>query len=334
MPLPALLPPPPAGAATNLARRRVGVALLLDPSVADEVDGLRRALGDPAVGRIPAHVTLVRPLNLRADDLPSALARLRSAAAGAPPELRLTLGAPATFAPVNPVLYLTVGGDLPGLRSLRDAVLAPPLDRPSPWPWVPHVTLGDGLPPERIGAVIGLLDRYAAVACLDRVVLLEEQAPAPAGSRRWVPLADAALGPPAVGGRGGVELVITRGRVLGPDAASVLAEDGAAPPAGLDAPRSGFPKPIVLTATRSGVTVGAAAAWWEEGAVHAGVIVGRSQRGQGIGGQLLAHLESALHAAGWDGAAPVGRGPTAFFQTRSRWVRPAPGTEDRSGTRT
>src|SRR5579859_4867068 len=125
-------------------RRRLGVAVLLDPPVSDEVDGLRRAVGDPSLGRIPPHVTLVPPVNVRRADLLAAVDRLRRAAAATPGEIHLTLGAVTSFLPDNPVLYLAVGGDLGALRGLRDAVFAPPLERSLSWPWVPHVTLADG----------------------------------------------------------------------------------------------------------------------------------------------------------------------------------------------
>jgi 2'-5' RNA ligase len=58
----------------------LGVALLLPDPAATEVDGLRRALGDGSLGRIPAHLTLVPPVNVRADDMPAALDLLRRAA--------------------------------------------------------------------------------------------------------------------------------------------------------------------------------------------------------------------------------------------------------------
>ena len=50
-------------------RHRLGVALLLDPPGSFEVDGLRRALGDTALGAVPAHVTLVPPVNVRSEHL-------------------------------------------------------------------------------------------------------------------------------------------------------------------------------------------------------------------------------------------------------------------------
>lgn len=187
------------------------MALLLDPPVADEVDGLRRALGDPALGRIPPHLTLVPPLNIRRDALPSALERLQRAAASVHGALALTLGRVSTFLPANPVLYLAVGGDLEGLGGLRDAVFAPPLERPLSWPWIPHVTLSDSAPEERIAAGLAALADYSAVVTVDRLVLLEE-----GPGRIWAPLADAALGPSSRIGTGGLPLELVQGRVVDP----------------------------------------------------------------------------------------------------------------------
>ena len=87
-----------------MTKARLGVALLLPAGVSAEVDGLRRALGDGALGRIPAHLTLVPPVNVREDRLGHALAVLRSAAAavvgrgGLPVDLVVSDGADAEAA--------------------------------------------------------------------------------------------------------------------------------------------------------------------------------------------------------------------------------------------
>ena len=44
-----------------MPRMRLGVALLVPAPQSDEIDGLRRALDDPVLGRVPAHLTLVPP---------------------------------------------------------------------------------------------------------------------------------------------------------------------------------------------------------------------------------------------------------------------------------
>jgi len=187
-------------------KARLGVALLIPPALAAEVDGLRRALDDGALGRIPPHITLVPPVNVREDRLADALAVLRAAAAASRP-LALTLGPVATFLPVNPVVYLAVGGEAAArLRALRDAVFSEPLARPLTWPWVPHVTLADEAPVDRVSAAVTALAGYRVEAVFDRVHLLRE-----GPGRVWEPIADVPFAAPAVVGRGGlpVELSVT-----------------------------------------------------------------------------------------------------------------------------
>lgn len=296
-------------------KRRLGVALLLDPPTSDEVDGLRRAVGDPSLGRIPPHITLVPPVNVRADDLGAALARVRAAAARQPAPLRLALGPPATFLPDNPVLYLAVSGDLEPLRALRDAVFTGPWERTLSWPWVPHVTLADSAGEERIAAAVAALDRYAAVATVEQIVVLQEER-----GRLWRPVADTALGPAAVVGRGGLALEITRGRMFDPEVQQMVDEAGAEAPAGGEEkvpPRGPSFFPIVLSARREDQVVGAAAAWRADDGGHAAVLVAPGVRRQGIGGIMLAHLESAVGAAGWDCPVLHAHGPAPFYQARS-----------------
>jgi 2'-5' RNA ligase len=299
-------------------RRRLGVALLLDPPLSDEVDGLRRALGDPSLGRVKPHVTLVPPVNVRATDLTAALARLRRAAAGVRSPLHLTFGPVSTFWPDNPVLYLDVGGDLPELRRLRDSAFAPPLERTLSWPWVPHVTLAETADEARIHAAVPALDRYAAVAAVDRVVLLEQRP-----GRQWAAIADAILGPRVIVGMGGLALEISRSRIVDPEAWNMVHVAGADPGNGGDGggchPRPPF-FPIVLTARRESEVVGVAAAWSAENGAHVAAVVTPAVRRQGVGGHLLAHLESAIRREGWPLSVLYGHGPAGFYRARSGWT--------------
>jgi 2'-5' RNA ligase len=168
-----------------VSRRRLGVALLLPDPAATEVDGLRRALGDGSLGRIPAHLTLVPPVNVREDDIPAALDLLRRAATQTRP-LDLRLGPAATFHPVTPVVYLGVHGDVAALHALRGRVFHPPLERPLTRSFVPHVTLADELDPNRITATVAALTDYVVDVRFESVDLLEE-----GRGRVWRPIADA-----------------------------------------------------------------------------------------------------------------------------------------------
>jgi 2'-5' RNA ligase len=272
------------------------------------------------LSRVPPHLTLVPPVNVRGDQLHSALARIRAAAASQPGPLCLTLGPPATFLPVNPVLYLEVGGDLEALGALRDAVFVAPLARKLSWPWVPHVTLADSAEPDRIEVAVTALDHFAAVARVAYVVLLEE-----VRGRVWVPMADAALGPVAVVGTGGLAMEITRGRIVDPEVERMLQEAGVAAggPGKWGVPAGGLSSfPMVLTARREDDVVGVATAWRSDDGGHVAVVVAPGTRRQGIGGTLLSHLEAAIRGADWRCRHLQAHGPAAFYQARSAWSVP------------
>jgi 2'-5' RNA ligase/predicted N-acetyltransferase YhbS len=261
-------------------KSRLGVAVLVPPPACHEVDGLRRALGDPSLGRIPAHLTLVPPVNVRTDRLADALAVLRRAAAASRP-FRLTLGPPATFLPVNPVAYLAVTGDLAALQTLRDRVFTPPLERTLTWPFVPHVTIADEAEPARIEAALQALADFTVEMPVDRVHLLEE-----GEGRIWRPIADARFAAPAVVGRGGgleVELTVTER--LDAEAAAFSEREWAV----YDTETQGSAYDyLAVTARRDGRVLGTAAGHVVGTAAHlAELLVAAPERGTGIGSHLL-----------------------------------------------
>ncbi len=279
-----------------MPRLRLGVALLLGEPLASQVDGLRRACGDGAYGRVPPHLTLVPPVNVRVQDVPAALRVLREAASGVRP-FTLRLGPPATFLPTTPTLHLAVGGQGDAtqvLRRLRDALFEPPLERPLTLPFVPHVTLCDDMAAERIASAVGVLSAFVAEATFDRVHLLHEQRHGEV-HRRWVPVADAPFVPPAVVGRGGVELDLAVTRLLDPEAAAF--EGGAWPEDEPHRPPSEAPpatEPIVVTARRRGVVVGVARGWADADRVElCSLLVAPGERGQGISHHLMAAFRHA-----------------------------------------
>lgn len=198
-----------------MPRQRLAVALLIPAPVSIEVDALRRAVGEADIDRVSPHLTLVPPVNVRDDELDAAVGVVSRAAAASSP-LRLELGPVTTFAPVNPTLHLAVGGDVDRLRGLRDAVFQAPLDRPLTHDFVAHVTLIESS--DRIDDAVRSMAGYRAEVVIDRVHVLRESR-RDDGARVWRPVADAILGArPAVVGRGGIELELTRAGVLPPDA--------------------------------------------------------------------------------------------------------------------
>ena len=275
-----------------MPRQRLGVALLIPPPVAAEIDALRRAVGDDDVSRIAPHVTLVPPVNVREEEVDDAVAVLRRAAAAVRP-LRLELGPVTTFAPVSPTLHLAVGGDVDGVRRLRDAVFVPPLERTLTHDFVPHVTLIEGTPHIEAGLVA--LAGYRADVLLTSVHLLRE-ARDDDGARIWRPVADATLGArPAVIGRGGLELELVSSGRLEPEAERWLDDrwdDMDVERWGAIRPRD---TPIAVTARRDGDVVGVAKGIVRGEGAEAylnDLMVGAVHRNEGIGAHLLAAFAS------------------------------------------
>jgi 2'-5' RNA ligase/GNAT superfamily N-acetyltransferase len=291
-----------------VARLRVGVALLLPSPVAEEVEGLRRASGDRSLGRVPPHVTLVPPVNIRHEDLGRALAVLRAAAAATARDVAVSLEAPTSFLPDNPVLYLPVGGDVAAIHELRRRIWEPPLTRALTWPFVPHVTLADQAPRERIDAARMALAGYRNTVAFDRIHLLVERRGGLPGrpGPRWQPLADAAFGPPAVVARAGpLALELVRSHQVDPEGAALLKAEGA----DLGVPPAPIRGPEVVTARREGDVVGVAAGWLTGEGPTSTIFVAPVHRRQGIGRHLQGALAVAIDDAGWDGDSTPGSRP-------------------------
>jgi 2'-5' RNA ligase len=199
-------------AAERIAKRhRLTVSLVVEGEVAREIDGMRRALGAAALTRIPPHLTLVPPVNVRDDDLDEAVEIVRLVGQESRP-VRLELGPPATFWPRNPVVYLSVGGDIPAVEALRERLLTGPLSRQDDRPFVPHVTLDQRIEPERIPAALEAMADYREWVTVERVTTLRFSE----AEARWAPLAIATLGRPRVVGTGGLEVELSIGPMLDP----------------------------------------------------------------------------------------------------------------------
>ena len=136
-----------------------------------------------------------------------------------------------------------------------------PFERKIDHDFVPHVTLtqGDrrGAPPARWWpAAAGWEGEPVRI---DALHLLEERHP-PEG-KRWTPIADIALGPRIVVGRGGLELELTPGELVDPEAAVAagLVRGRARPSRDVVVPDGG--RTLVVAARRDGRVVGLARGW-------------------------------------------------------------------------
>ena len=318
-----------------MARQRLGVVLLVPQPLATEIDGARRALGDEARPRIAPHITLVPPVNVAERDLPRAFTVVRTAASTIAP-LTLRIGPVDTFAPVNPVAYLRVGGEprmLEAFEQLRTMCLEGPLERSSERSrpeFVPHVTVANELSEPRLETAAQVLSDFSVQTTIDRVHVLAELP-----GRLWRPVADAPLGErAAVVGRGSLPLELTVSGRPDVEAAALLSFEEAT--AGT---------PFAVTARRDDVVVAAAWGWSARGGLEvADLVVAAEHRGQGIGRHVLAAVvalaqPARVHAGGRVGArgrpgrgsarrrgvrlGVAGRGPASTSRGPSRWFRQA-----------
>lgn len=255
--------------------------MLVPTPVDQEIDGLRRALGDGGLGRIPSHITLVPPVNVRDEAVANVMVILREAAADTSP-LRVSLGPPATFFPDNPVVYLPVVAGQEGLCEVRDRVFTGPLARPLSWPFVPHVTVADDATPERIEAATTALADYQADVSFERVHLLQ-QTP----GRVWVPIGEATFARPAVIGRGGLPVELSVTRDLDRESRALVAD-----------------RRVVITARREARVVGVITGWWSEAGPHlCELVVEPEEVLLGTEAHLAAAFESwAAQQPGYGGA--------------------------------
>ena len=170
-----------------MTRHRLGVVAPLPEPIGIHIQAWRRALGDPAAGRIAPHLTLVPPQAVADRNLERAVALAERAAGAAVPFLVELAGA-ATFLPGSPVAYLMVREGGAALEILEAALRESPLDRRT-HRFHPHVTVTQDLPPDRIEAAAAELAGFRAAFPVRDLALMREQR-----DRTWRPLATMPVG--------------------------------------------------------------------------------------------------------------------------------------------
>jgi 2'-5' RNA ligase len=230
-----------------MAQWRLAVVVLVPPPVTGEIDVLRRALGVDDLDRVPPHLTLVPPVNVRGPDLDDALSIVRQAAADRD-VFTVEVGPITSFDPITPTIHLAVSDPEGRLDQLRSAVFRPPLWRNVDHPFVPHVTLAEQAPLHRIRAATTALADYRAPLAVERLSVLQEQR-GPDRRRRWRPIADVDVDGIRIVGRGGLPTELVTGTMLDPLAAAELGLEQ-------EAANRTAPYPVVV-ARREGRAIGA-----------------------------------------------------------------------------
>ena len=122
----------------------LGVAIEIPQPFGRQLDDMR-ARFTPDDGDMPAHVTILAPVDVDADVMDAVLAHLAAVAASTPP-FRLVLRGSGTFRPVSPVVFVTVAEGISACEQLERRVRSGDLAVETRFPYHPHVTIAHDVP--------------------------------------------------------------------------------------------------------------------------------------------------------------------------------------------
>ena len=126
-----------------MSGRTIGVTLPIPQPHRFDLDRLR-ATWSPDPPQMPAHVTVLAPVDVDEDVVPNVLAHLAYVAARTAP-FDLTLAGSGTFRPISPVVYVTVADGARECAELEAQVRSGALGVEARFPYHPHVTIAQDL---------------------------------------------------------------------------------------------------------------------------------------------------------------------------------------------
>lgn len=165
----------------------IGVAIAIPEPWATRLQGYRTGLGDETATLIPAHITLVPPVELSEEQVDAAESHLDEVAGAAEP-FDIHLRGTGTFRPVSPVVFVSVVKGISQCEQLANRVRRGPLDVPLQYPYHPHVTIAHHLPEETMDRAFEELGGFECTFDADRFHLYRHDHAA-----GWRPARDFAL---------------------------------------------------------------------------------------------------------------------------------------------
>lgn len=127
----------------------IGVAVAVPDPWGSQLQDYRVALGDDAASSIPTHITLLPPVDVDEDLVPTIGDHLASVAATSE-RFTVRLRGTGTFRPVSPVVFVNVVEGIAGCEVLAAAVRRGPLAIDVQFPYHPHVTIAHHLADEAL----------------------------------------------------------------------------------------------------------------------------------------------------------------------------------------
>lgn len=161
----------PAGRVGGRRGHTVGVAIEIPQPFGAELDAARGRF-DPADGDMPAHVTILAPIDIDDDVMVAVLAHLEGVAARTEP-FTMSLRGSGTFRPVSPVVFVSVVDGAAACEQLERDVRCGVLAVDTRFPYHPHVTVAHDVPVDVLDRAERELADYSATTDIRSMALHE-----------------------------------------------------------------------------------------------------------------------------------------------------------------
>lgn len=168
----------------------IGVAVAVPEPWGSRLQDYRIGLGDDLAAGIPSHITLLPPVDVEDEFLPTVHEHLADVAARTSPFL-VHLRGTGTFRPVSPVVFINVVEGISSCEQLASKVRQGPLAVDPQFPYHPHVTVAHHLAEPELDRAFEEMADFSCRFSVTHVRYYEHL-----GDEGWAPARDFALGGP------------------------------------------------------------------------------------------------------------------------------------------
>jgi 2'-5' RNA ligase len=151
----------------------IGVVVAVPSPYCEEIDAARGRY-EPAASDLPAHVTILAPIDVDAEAMPAVEAHLAHVASATRP-FRLTLRGTGTFRPISPVVFVAVDEGASECEQLESRVRSGDMAVETRFPYHPHVTVAHDVPDPVLDRASADLAGFEAAIDVDSIGLYEYQ---------------------------------------------------------------------------------------------------------------------------------------------------------------
>jgi 2'-5' RNA ligase len=159
------------GTSASAGGHTIGVVVAVPSPYREEIDAAREQY-EPAASDLPAHVTILAPIDVDAEAMPAVEAHLAQVASTTQP-FRLTLRGTGTFRPVSPVVFVAVADGISACEQLERRVRSGDMAVETRFPYHPHVTLAHDVPEQVLDRAFADLAGFEATMDVASVGLYE-----------------------------------------------------------------------------------------------------------------------------------------------------------------